>query len=68
MVEEMLQVSPEWNEVPNLMMEDEDILLEAEGYTKRREMKLLWDREHGGRKIISILRNVYIRPQCLRGH
>ena len=36
MAEEMLEVSPEWNEAPDLMIEDEDILLEAEGYTKRK--------------------------------
>ena len=35
MAEEMLKVSPEWNEVPDLMMEDEDIVLEAEGYAKQ---------------------------------
>ena len=34
MAEEMQEVSPEWNEVPDLMMEDEDVLLKAEGYTK----------------------------------
>ena len=34
--EEMLEVSPEWNEVPDLMMEDEDVLPEAEGSTKQK--------------------------------
>ena len=33
--EEMLEVPSEWNEVPDLMMEDEDIVLEAEGYAKQ---------------------------------
>ena len=32
----MLEVPPEWNEVPDLMMEDENILLEAAGSTKRK--------------------------------
>ena len=34
--EEMLEVPPEWNEVPDLMMEDKDVLPEAEGSTKRK--------------------------------
>ena len=34
--EEMLEVPPEWNEVPDLMMEEEDVLPEATGSTKRR--------------------------------
>ena len=35
-VEEMLEVPPEWNEVPDLMMEEEDVFPEATGSTKRR--------------------------------
>ena len=35
-VEEMLEVTPECNEVPDLMMEEEDILPEAPGSTKQR--------------------------------
>ena len=35
-VEEMLEVPPEWNEVPDLMMEEEDVLPEATGSTKWR--------------------------------
>ena len=57
----MLEVPPEWNEVPDLMMEDKDVLPEAEGSTKQK-------RENGGRKMISDLRNKHIRPQCLGGH
>ena len=34
--EEMLEVPPEWNEVPDFMMEEEDVLPEATGSTKRR--------------------------------
>ena len=34
--EEMLEVPPEWNKVPNLMMEEEDVLPEATGSTKQR--------------------------------
>ena len=36
MAEEMQEVSPEWNEVPDLMMEDEDILPKAEVSTKKK--------------------------------
>ena len=32
----MLEVPPEWNEVPDLMMEEEDFLPEAAGSTKRK--------------------------------
>ena len=34
--EEMLEVPPEWNEVPDLMIEDEDVLHQAAGSTKRK--------------------------------
>ena len=34
--EEMLEVPPEWNKVPDLMMEEEDVLSEATGSTKGR--------------------------------
>ena len=36
MDEEMLRVPPEWNKVPDLMMEDEDVLLATEGAAKRK--------------------------------
>ena len=36
-MEEMLEVPPEWNEVLDLMMEEEDVLPEATGSTKRRQ-------------------------------
>ena len=31
-VEEMLEVPPEWDEVPDLMMEEEDVLPSTQGY------------------------------------
>ena len=34
--EEILEVPPEWNKVPDLMMEEEDVLPEATGSTKQR--------------------------------
>ena len=34
--EEMLEVPPEWNEVPDLIMEDKDILPKAEGSTRQK--------------------------------
>ena len=44
--EKILEVSPEWNEVPDLMMEEEDVLPEATGSTKRRCNEV----SRGGRK------------------
>ena len=32
----MLEVPPEWNEVPDLMMEEKDVLPKAKGSTKQR--------------------------------
>ena len=32
----MLEVPPEWNEVPDMMMEDKEVLPEAEGSIKRK--------------------------------
>ena len=61
----MLEVPPEWNEVPDLMMEDEDVLPEDAGSTNRREMKLPEGGENSRRKIISGLRDMDIQPQCL---
>ena len=64
-----LGVSPEWNEVPNLMMENQDVLLKAEGYTKRKRDEVALSGENGRRrKMISDLRNLYIRPKLLGGH
>ena len=34
--EEMLEVPPKWNKVPDLMMEEEDVLCKATGSTKQR--------------------------------
>ena len=34
--EEMLKIPPEWNTVPDMMMEDKDVLPEAEGSTGRK--------------------------------
>ena len=34
--EEMLKIPPEWNTVPDMMMEDKDVLPEAEGSTKKK--------------------------------
>ena len=36
--EEMLEFPPEWNEVPDMMMEDKDVLPEAEESTKRKRV------------------------------
>ena len=42
--EEMLEVPPEWNEVPDLMMEDEDIWPAYKGATKRKIDEVAWGR------------------------
>ena len=44
MAEEMLEVPPEWNEVPDLMMEDKIVLPKAEGSTKRKRDEVAWGR------------------------
>ena len=40
----MLEVPPEWNEVPDLMMEDEDIWPAYKGATKRKIDEVAWGR------------------------
>ena len=59
----MLVVPPEWNEVPDLMMEEEDVLLKTTRSTNGGEMKSSEGRENGGRKTISSQRNEDILPQ-----
>ena len=58
--EEMLEVPLEWNEVPDLMMEEEDVLPET---TESPE-----GGENDGRKTISSWRNEDTRPQYHRGY
>ena len=57
-VEKMLEVPPEWNEVPKLMMEDKDILPEAERFhqtevaqVQRKQWKedYIWPKKPGPR-------------------
>ena len=38
----MLQVPPAWNEVPDLMMEDEDGMMIKEADTKRKRDEVAW--------------------------
>ena len=52
----MLEVSPEWNEVPDLMMEEEDILPEAIGSTK-------WMRDEISRGLRKRRKEDDIRPE-----
>ena len=59
--EEMLEVPPEWNEVPDLMMEEEDVL--PQDLPNGGEMKSPEGGENGGRKTISSWRNTDICPQ-----
>ena len=44
--EDMLEVPPEWNEVPNLMIEEDEDLPGAPGSTKQRRDEIY----RGGRK------------------
>ena len=53
----MLEVPLEWNEVPDLMMEEEDVLPEATGSTEGGENQ--------GKKMISSQRN---KETCLQYH
>ena len=56
--EEILEVPPEWNSVPDLIMEEEDGIMITEVAT--------WGK--GGNKMISVRRNVNILPQYLGEH
>ena len=65
--EEMLEVPPEWNEVPDLMMEEEDILPEATGSTKRRRDEISGGWGKGWKEDdIQPDKHVYIHPKYLR--
>ena len=66
--EEMIEVPPEWNEVPDLMMEEEDFRPATVGATKQKRDEVAGGGENGRKKTISALRNMHIRPQCPRGH
>ena len=55
---EMLEVPPEWSEVPDWMMEEEDVLPEATGSAKQRRDEFSEGGENGERKMTSGLRNV----------
>ena len=59
-MEEMLEVPPEWNEIPDMMMEDEDALPEAEGSTK-------WKRDEVAKRRRKQQKEDDIRPEK-RGH
>ena len=68
MAEKMLEVSPKWNEVPDLMMEDKGVRPGTEGASNRKIDELaLRGGENSGMKMISALKNVYIPPQCPGG-
>ena len=54
--EEMLEVPPAWNEVPDLMMEDKDGMMIMEAVTKRKRDEVAW----GQRKL---WKEDYIHPE-----
>ena len=64
-MEEILEVPPEWNEVRDMMMEDKDVLPEAEGSTKRKRDEVAQVQR---KRRISGLRNMDIFPQSLGEH
>ena len=69
--EEMLEIPPEWNEVPDLMMEEGDILPEAvkiQDLINGREMRYPEGGENEGGKTRSRQRNKNILPQYLGGY
>ena len=68
--EEMLEVPQEWNEVPDLMMEEEDILPEDTGSTKqwRDEISRGRRKQRKEKKTISGRRNEDTRPQYHGGY
>ena len=63
--EVMLEIPPEWNAVPDLIMEEEEGMMITEADTKQKRDKV---GGNGGRKRISIRRNVNIHPGYLREH
>ena len=64
----MLEVPLERNEVPDLMMEDEDVRPATEAAVKRKIDEVARGEENGGKKMISARRKVSTRPQCHREH
>ena len=61
--EEMLEVPPAWNEVPDLLMAGKDGMLIKEADTKHKRDEVAWGRR---KRLISSLRNMNILPQYLR--
>ena len=55
--EEMLEVPPEWNKAPDLMMEEKDVLPKATGSNKKRRDESPKGGENEGKKTISGRRN-----------
>ena len=64
MAEEMLKVPPEWNEVPDLMMETEEGRIIAETLRKRDEVAPGWRKR--GREDEICPENIL--PWCNVGH
>ena len=50
--EEMLGVPPEWKKVPDLMMEEKDVIPKAMGSTKRRRDESSRGQKKEGKKTI----------------
>ena len=66
--EEMLEVPPAWNEVPDLRMKDEEgkMIMEVTTKQKRDEVARGWRK--GWKEMIFALKNMNILPQYLEEH
>ena len=64
----MLEVPPEWKKVPDLIMEEEDLLPKDTGSNKRRRDEISQGRRKEGRKTISGRRNKYTHLQYHGGY
>ena len=64
----MLEEFLSGNEVSNLRLEDEDFLLEAEGYTKQKREEVALGRIKQQKEDDIRPKKVCICPQDLRGH
>ena len=57
------EIPPEWNAIPDLIMENQDDIMITEADTKHKRDEVAWGRR---KRLISSLRNMNILPQYLR--
>ena len=68
LAEEMLEDPPEWNDVPDLMMEDKEVQLATEAAVKLKIDEVTGGGENSRNNIISAWRNVNTQLQCHGEH